>query len=77
MTETWEALYIVLLINGVHTLVDVVIVDPTQVDLISWATISCGVATLVVTQANDGFYWDRFSTDIFFPLVVKVFRCLH
>ncbi len=31
------------LINGVCTLADVVITNPIRIDLISWATLSCGV----------------------------------
>jgi hypothetical protein len=34
-----------LLVNGVRTLVDVVIANPIQVDLVSYVVISCGVAT--------------------------------
>jgi hypothetical protein len=49
---------IVLLINGVHTLVDIVIVDPIQVDLVPQVIFSCGVLTIVVIQTKDGFYWD-------------------
>jgi hypothetical protein len=41
---------IVLLIDGVYTLVDVVIIDPTQVDLV------LRVVTIVVTQAKDDLY---------------------
>jgi hypothetical protein len=43
---------IVLLVNGIHALVDVVIVDPIRVDLVSWATIFCGVATSLVVQVK-------------------------
>jgi len=40
-----------ILVDGIHTLVDVVIVDLTQVDLVVWVVSSCGVATMVATQA--------------------------
>ncbi len=66
-----------LLIGGVRTLANVVIVNPTQVDLVSWDVISHGVATIVVLQEKDGFYHDRFPTDMFILLTIKVFRCLH
>ncbi len=40
-----------ILVDGIHTLVDVVIVDLTQVDLLVWVVSSCGVAAMVATQA--------------------------
>jgi hypothetical protein len=67
----------VLLIDGVHKLVDVVIANPTQDDLVSWAIISHRVITIVVIQANDGLYQDRFLVDMFLLLIVEVFKCLH
>jgi hypothetical protein len=40
---------IVLSIDGVHTLVDVVIVDPIWVDLVLQIAIFCGVAMIIMT----------------------------
>jgi hypothetical protein len=45
-----------LLVNSVCTLADVVILDPTQVDFVSWVAFSHGVATTVATQVKDGIY---------------------
>jgi hypothetical protein len=39
---------IVLLVDGVHTLVDVVIVDPTQIDLVLQVVFSRGVVTTIM-----------------------------
>jgi hypothetical protein len=58
-------------------LIDVIIVNPTQVDLISLVVLSHGVVVIVVSQAKDGFYYDRFLVDLLFPLVVEIFGCLH
>jgi hypothetical protein len=58
-------------------LVEVVIIEPTRTGLISWATFSHGVVTIVAAQAKDDFKSNRFSTDMFLPLVVEVFKCLH
>ncbi len=44
---------IMLSTNDIHTLVDIVIVDPTQVDLVSHATSSCGVAVIVTIQGKE------------------------
>jgi hypothetical protein len=48
----------VLLVDSVCTLVNIVIVDFTQVDLVLWATIFCGVVMTIATQAKDDFYDD-------------------
>jgi hypothetical protein len=46
----------VLLIDGVYTLANVVIANPTQVDLVSEVVISCEVIVIVVVQVKDDFY---------------------
>jgi hypothetical protein len=51
----------VLSINGVCTLADVVIIDPTQVDFVSWATFFHGVVMRVAAQVKDGLI---FHTDM-------------
>jgi hypothetical protein len=40
----------VLSINGVCTLADVVITNPTQIDLVSWAIFFHAVAVTIATQ---------------------------
>jgi hypothetical protein len=67
----------VLLVDGVCTLLNVVIANPTQVDLMLCAALSRGVATIVVTQAKNGLYYDQFLSNMFFTLDIEVFRCLH
>ncbi len=54
------------LVDGVCTLTDVVITNPVQIDLISWATLSCGVVAIVVVHAKDGLYCNQFPTNMFF-----------
>jgi hypothetical protein len=65
----------VLLVDGVHTLTIIVIVDPTWVDLVSW--IFHGVVVTIMVMTKDDFYHDQFPTKIFLPLNVEVFECLH
>jgi hypothetical protein len=67
----------VLSIDGVHTLVDVVIINPIEVDLVLQIVFSRGVVMTITTQMKDGFYCNQFLTYMFFPLVIKVFRSLH
>jgi len=64
-------------IDGVHTLVDVVIINPIEVDLVLQVFFSRGVVMTITTQVKDGLYCNRFLTYMLFPLIIKVFRCLH
>ncbi len=63
--------------DGICTLGDVVIVDPTRADLVSWAALSHKVVTIMVAHVKEGFYHDCYLTDVFLPLVIEVFGCLH
>ncbi len=56
---------IVLLINGVRTLVNVIITNPIWVDLVSRVALFCGVTVTITTQAKDGLHCDRFPTTCF------------
>jgi hypothetical protein len=47
---------IVLSFDGVCTLVDVVIVNPIQIDLVSQTVLSGGVLMTIVTQMRNGLY---------------------
>jgi hypothetical protein len=67
----------VLSVDGVHTLVEVVIIDITRVDLVSQVACFGGVMTIITALAKDGFYHDRFPMDMFLCLTVEVFKCLH
>lgn len=58
-------------VDGVCTLANVVIINPTWVDLVSW--VFHGVLTTIMAMAKDDFYHDQFLTKMFFPLNVKVF----
>jgi hypothetical protein len=45
---------IVLLVDDIRKLVDVVIVDPTQTNLVSWVALFRGVATSLAIQMKEG-----------------------
>jgi hypothetical protein len=64
---------IVLSIDGVCKLANVVIFNPTQVDLVSHVVIYCGVIVIVATQVKNEFYHNQFMTNMLLPLVVEVF----
>jgi membrane-associated PAP2 superfamily phosphatase len=72
-----EECIIVMLVDGIRTLVDVIIVNPIRVDLISPMVFSHGVVMTMATQVKEGFYCDCYLMDMFFALVIKVFRSLH
>jgi hypothetical protein len=63
--------------NDIHTLVDVVIVDPTWMDLLPWSCATQGFVAFDVAQAKKQSYCDQHLADQFLPLVVEVFGCVH
>ncbi len=64
-------------IDGVHTLSNVIIIEPTRIDLVSQATISHGIEMTIMIQTKDDLYHNQFPMDMFFSLVEEVFECLH
>ncbi len=64
-------------INGVYTLTNVVIANTTQVDLVLQATLSYGVDATIEAQTKEGPYHDWFPIDMFIPIAIEVFGCLH
>ncbi len=63
--------------NGIHTVVDVVIANPTQVNLFFQ---SCTIQRFVAfnaTQAKERGYHNWHPTNPFLPLAIEVFGCLH
>jgi len=57
LLQSSQQVDIVLSTNGVCTMVDVVIIHPTQENLVLKVAILKGVVT-IVTQVNDGLYCD-------------------
>jgi hypothetical protein len=49
---------IMLLVDDIHTLVNIVITDPTQANLVSHVVSSCGVASIVAIHAKEGLYFE-------------------
>jgi hypothetical protein len=67
----------IVLTKKIHTQADVVVVDPTWVDLLpQFCTIQGFVASDVV-QAKEMGCHDQHLTNQFLPLIIKVFGCLH
>ncbi len=64
-------------IDDIHILVDVVIVDPIRVDLISHVVLSDGVVMFLAVEMKERFYCDYYLADVFFPLAMEIFECLH
>jgi hypothetical protein len=56
----------VLSTNGIHILVNVIIVDPTQVEWVLCVVSFCGVTTKMITQIKEGPYCGQHSMDVFF-----------
>ncbi len=77
LKSSCQQIKIVLSIDGVYKLVNVIITNPTWIDLVSWGVLSRGVVATIMTQTKDGFYRDQFLMDIFLPLAIEVFEFLH
>ncbi len=62
--------------DGICTLVEVVIVDPTRADLLPQSCATQGFTTSDVTQAKERSYHNWAPTNQFLPLVIEVFGYL-
>jgi hypothetical protein len=45
-----------LLVDGIHTLTNVIIVNPIRAYLVLWATLSYGVVVLMAAHVKEGLY---------------------
>jgi hypothetical protein len=68
---------IVLTKNGIWTLANIVIADPTQADLLPRSCTIQGLTTFDITQAKEKNYHNRHLIDQFLYLAIEVFGCLH
>jgi hypothetical protein len=67
----------VLIKNGIRTLANVVIVDPTQMNLLPRSYTTQGFVASDAVEAKERSYCNRHLTNQFFPLVIEIFGCLH
>jgi hypothetical protein len=58
-------------------LADMVIAYPIQVVLVFQAISFCRVATMVAAQVKEGLYHNWHLEDVFLPLVIEIFGCIH
>jgi hypothetical protein len=63
--------------NDIHTLANVVIVDPTQMDLLPQFFTIQGFVVSNAVQTKERSYHNRHPINQFFPIVIEVFGCLH
>jgi hypothetical protein len=63
--------------DGIHPLVNIVIVDPTRADLFPRSYAIQGFAAFNVVQVKEWNYCDQHLVDQFLPSAVEVFGCLH
>lgn len=67
----------ILSVDGIHTLLNVIIVDLIWANLLSWMAFSYWVTMIMTTQVKEEFYCDYYLIHIFLPLGIEVFGCLH
>jgi hypothetical protein len=75
--SSYRLVDIVLLMDGICTLVNVIIVDPTRINFVSWVDISHGVLATIAAQMKEGIYCNCYPANMFFPLAIEVFGCFH
>ncbi len=63
--------------NGIRTLVDVIIADPTQVNLLLQSCATQGFDASNVAQAKEWSYHNQHLVNQFLPLSVELFGCLY
>jgi hypothetical protein len=68
---------IVFTTNGTHTLVNVDIVNPILMDLVSQVASSRGVVAMIVVHAKVVLYPNQHLQDNFTLLAIEIFECLH
>ncbi len=68
---------IVLTKDDIRTLVDIVIANPTWMDLFPWSCAIQRFATLNIIQGKERNYRNRHSTNQFLLLIIEIFGYLH
>jgi hypothetical protein len=63
--------------DGIHTLANIIIANPTQANLLLRSCTIQGFATSNVIQIKERSYCNRHPIDQFFSLTIEVFGCLH
>jgi hypothetical protein len=66
-----------LITNGICTIDEVVIADPTRVDLFLQFCTTQRFATCDAIQIKERSYHNQHPTDKFLLLTIEVFECLH
>jgi len=63
--------------DGICTLIDIVIANPTRTNLFPWSCATQRFVAFDATQAKEKSYHNQHPTDQFLPLSIEVFECLH
>jgi hypothetical protein len=66
-----------LLVDGICTVINVVIANLIRTNLVPCVITSCEVVTMVVILAKEELYHDWHPLDVFFTLAIEIFGCLH
>jgi len=66
-----------LTVDGIHTLIDIIIVNLIHVDFVFRVTSSWRMATKITTQAKTLSYCNQHHENDFILLTIEIFECLH
>jgi len=73
--SSYEWIDIVLTKVDIHALIDIIIIDPTWVNLLPWSSVTKGFAASNTAQTKDRNYRDQHPIDQFLLLAIEVFGC--
>jgi hypothetical protein len=63
--------------DGIHILVNIVIVDLMQMDLLLWCCVTQGFVAFDIVWTKEKDYCDGHPTNQFLLFTIEIFRCLH
>jgi hypothetical protein len=61
----------VVLVDDVQTLVDIIIINPILIDLVSHVALFHAVVMTIAARAKDGFYYNQYLLNMLFLLAIS------
>jgi hypothetical protein len=74
--HTQQQVDVFIIKNNFHTLMDIIIIDPTRIDMVQQTSTTTRVMTMVA-QENTRSYIEQAPSDDFIPFVIETYGCLH
>ncbi len=72
-----QQLHIIIIRDNFQTLMDIVIVDPTHIDMVPQASMMTTHVVMMPTQEKTRSYVERALGNDFIPLAINMYGCFH